>query len=48
MSGGVLARLGASWGSCGMILEGVFGDIGAKIGATWAKLAASWSQGGPY
>ena len=33
--------LGGSWrvlGGCGAIWEDFFGDIGAKMGATWAKL----------
>ena len=42
----VWRRLGGSWGvlgGCGAILEDFFGDIGAKMGATWAKLEPSWS-----
>ena len=49
-SGGVFGGLGASWGvlgGCGAILEGFFGDIGAKMGATWAKLEPSWRQVAP-
>ena len=41
---------GGSWGvlgSRGVILEGVFGDIGAKIGATWPELEPSKQQVGP-
>ena len=34
-------------GSYGAILEDVFGDIGAKMGATWAKLEPSWQQVAP-
>ena len=30
-----------------MILGGVFGNIGAKIGATWAELEPSKQQVGP-
>ena len=50
MSGGVLGGLGASWGvlgGYGAILEDFFGDIGAKLGATWAKLEPSWQQVAP-
>ena len=50
VSGGVLEGLGASWGvlgGCGAILEDFFGDIGAKMGATWAKLEPSWQQVAP-
>ena len=50
ISGGVLEGLGASWGvlgGCGAILEDFFGDIGAKMGATWAKLEPSWQQVAP-
>ena len=39
--------LGASWGifgCCGVILEGFFEDIWAKMVATWAKLEPSWQQ----
>ena len=42
--------LGAFWGvlgGCGVILERSFGDIGAKIVATWAKLEPSWRQVAP-
>ena len=42
-----MGGLGASWGvfgCCGLILEGFFGDIGAKMVATWAKLEPSWQQ----
>ena len=42
--------LGASWGvlgGCGAILEDFFGDIGAKMGATCAKLEPSWQQVAP-
>ena len=50
MSGGVLGGLGASWGvlgGYGAILGDFFGDIGAKMGATWAKLEPSCVQDGP-
>ena len=30
-----------------MIWEGFFGDIGANMSATWAKLEPSWQQVGP-
>ena len=39
--------LGASWGvlgGCGAILEDFFGAIGAKMGATCAKLEPTWQQ----
>ena len=45
-----MESFGASWGvlrSCGAILEDIFGDIGAKMGATWAKLEPSWQQVAP-
>ena len=46
----VWGRLGASWGvleRCGLILEGFFRDIEAKMGATWAELEPSKQQVGP-
>ena len=50
MSGGVLEGLGASLGvlgGCDVILGDFFGDIGAKMVATWAKLEPSWQQVAP-
>ena len=44
---GVLARLGASSGAVVRFWWILLGDIGAKMGATWAKLAASCGQDGP-
>jgi hypothetical protein len=49
----VWRRLGVFWrvlgrlGGCGAILEDFFGDIVAKMGATWAKLEPSWQQVAP-
>ena len=40
----VLGRLGGLWRDFGRFF---WGDIGAKKGATWAKLAASCGQDGP-
>ena len=45
-----MGGLGASWGvlgGYGAILEDFFGDIGAKLGATWPKLEPSWQQVAP-
>ena len=47
MSWRVLARLGASWGAVARFWEIFVGDIGAKMGATWAKLEPSWQQVAP-
>ena len=47
MSGGVLGGHRGVLGSCGAILDDFFGNIGAKMGATWAKLEPSWQQVGP-
>ena len=47
---GVWRCLGGSWrvlGGCCAILEDFFGDIGAKMDATWAKLEPSWQQVAP-
>ena len=45
-----MGGLGASWGvlgGYGAISEDFFGDIGTKLGATWAKLEPSWQQIAP-
>ena len=37
-SGGVLGRLGASWGRLGGVLEASWGHLGTVLGASWAIL----------